>query len=63
MIDWRDLRLSIDMLKIYEIEDCLFKQMKDFKSIGCFLDSVVERAHLFGMKDEERTVNMTDRKY
>ena len=36
--------------------------MRYFKGIGCFLEDSVKQAHQFGMKDEKRTANMTDRK-
>ena len=62
MVKWRDLRLSTDMLKIHGIEDHLVKQMRDFDGIGCFLEDFVEQAHQFGMRDEKRTANMTDKK-
>lgn len=61
MVKWRDLRLSTDMLKIHGIEDHLVKQMRDFDGIGCFLEDFVEQAHQFGMRDEKRTANMTDK--
>ena len=61
IVKWRDLRLSTDMLKIHGIEDHLVKQMRDFNGFGYFLEDFVEQAHQFGMRDEKRTANMTDR--
>jgi len=62
MVKWRDLGLSMDMLKIHGLEDHLVPQMRLFKGIGCFIEDFIEQAHQFGMKEEKRTANMRDRK-
>ena len=59
---WRNLRLSMKMIKIYGVEDHLFEQIEKFNKIGCFIEDFIERMHQFGMLDEKRTGKIRDRK-
>jgi hypothetical protein len=58
---WRDLRLSTKGPKFHLLEDHLAEQMEIWHGIGDFFEDFIEQAHQFGMKDEQRTLNMRDR--
>ena len=36
MMKWRNLRMSMQMIKIHGVEDHLFDQIKHYNGIGCF---------------------------
>ena len=61
MLCWRNVRLSIKMVKIHGIEDHLLDQVKKYNGIDCFIEDFIEQEHQFGMLDEKRTANMRDR--
>ena len=61
MLKWRNLRLSMKMIKIHGIEDHLFDQIKKFNGIGCFIEDFIEQAHQFESLDEKRTGKLRDR--
>ena len=48
MLKWKNLRLSIIMIKIHGIEDHLFNQIKKINDIGCFIEDFIEQTHQFG---------------
>ena len=48
MTKWRNLRLSMKVLKIHGVEDQLFDQIEKFNRIGCFVEDFIEQAHQFG---------------
>ena len=61
MIVWRNLRMSMQMIKIHGVEDHLFDQIKHYNGIGCFIEDFIEQAHQFGNLDESRTGKLRDR--
>ena len=61
MMKWRNLRMSIQMIKIHGVEDHLFDQTKHFNGIGCFIEDFIEQAHQFWNLDESRTGKLIDR--
>ena len=61
MLKWRNLRMSMKMIKIHGVEDHLFDQIKHFNGIGCFIEDFIEQAHQFGNLDESRTSKLRDR--
>ena len=50
MLCWRNVRLSIKMVKIHGIEDHLLDQIKH-NGIGCLIEDFIEQAHQFGFLD------------
>ena len=52
---WRNLRMSMQIIKIHVVEAHLFDQIKYFNGIGCFIEDFIEQAHQFGNLDESRT--------
>ena len=48
MMKWRNLRMSVQRIKIYGVEDHLFDQIKHYNGIGCFKEDCIEHAHQFG---------------
>ena len=61
MMKWRNLRMSMQMIKIHGVEDHLFDQIKHYNGIGCFIEDFIEQAHQFGNLDESRTGKLRDR--
>jgi len=61
IMKWRNLRMSMKMIKIHGVEDHLFDQIKHFNGIGCFIEDFIEQAHQFGNLDESRTGKLRDR--
>ena len=61
MMKWRNLRMSMQMIKIHGVEDHLFDQIKHFNGISCFIKDFIEHAHQFGNLDESRTGKLRDR--
>ena len=61
MLKWRNLRLSMKMIKIHRFKDHLFDQIKKSNGIGCFIEDFIEQAHQFGALDEKRTGKLRDR--
>ena len=55
MIKWRNLRISIQMIKIHGVEIHLFDQIKHYNGIGCFVEAFIEQTHQFGILDESST--------
>ena len=45
MIKWRNLRMSMQMIKIHGVEDHLFDQIKHYNGISCFIEYFIEQAH------------------
>ena len=52
---WRNPRLSTKILKTYGVEDHLFKQIKKYNGIGCFIEDFIKQVHQYGILDEKRT--------
>ena len=42
MMKWRNLRMSMQMIKIHGVKDHLFDQIKHYNGIGCFIEDVIE---------------------
>ena len=61
MMKWRNLRMSMQMIKIHGVEDRLFDQIKHYNGIECFIEDFIEQAHQFGNLDESRTGKLRDR--
>ena len=61
MINWRNLRMSMQMIKIHGVEDHLFDQIKHYNGIGCFVEDFIEQAHQFGNLDESRTGKLREK--
>ena len=47
MLKWRNLRLSMKMIKKHGVEDHLFDQIKKNNGIGCSIEDSIEQAHQF----------------
>ena len=58
---WRNLNMSMQMIKIHGVEDHLFDQIKHYNGIGCFIEDFIEQAHQFGNLDESRTGKLRSR--
>ena len=58
---WRNLRMSMQMIKIHGVEDDLFDQIKHYNGIGSFIDDFIEQAHQFGNLDESKSGKLRDR--
>ena len=61
MIKWRNIRMSMQMIKIHGVEDRLFDQIKHYNGIGCFVEDLIEQAHQFVNLNESRTGKLRDR--
>ena len=61
MMKWRNLRMSMQIIKIHGVEDYLFDQIKHCNEIGCFIEDFIKQAHQFGNLDESRTGKLGDR--
>ena len=61
MLCWRNLRFSSKIPKIHGIEDHLLDQIIKYGGIGCFIEDFIEQAHQYGMLEERKSTNMTDR--
>ena len=57
MLKWRNLRLSMKMIKIHGIVNHLFDQIKKFNGICRFIEDFIEQAHQVGALDEKEPVN------
>ena len=62
MMKLRNLRMSMQMIKIDGVEDHLFDQIKYYNGISCFIENFIEQAQQFGNLDESRTGKLRDRK-
>ena len=58
---WRNLRMSMQMIKIHGVEDHSVDQIKHYNGIGCFIEDFIEHAHQFGNLDESRTGKLRDK--
>ena len=54
ILKWRNLRLSMKMIKIHGDEDHLFDPIKKFNGICCFIEDFIEQAHQFGALDGKK---------
>ena len=61
MMKWRNMTMSMQMIKIHGVEDHLFDQIKHYNGIGCFIEDFIEQEHQFGNLDESRTGKLRDR--
>ena len=61
MMKWRNLRMSMQMIKIHGVEDHLFDRIKHYNGIGCFIEDFIEQARQFGNIDESKTGKLRDR--
>ena len=62
LIKWRNLRLSMQMIKVHGIEDHLFEQIEKFNGIDSYVKAFIEQTHQLSMLDEKRTDKLRDRK-
>jgi len=61
MMKWRNLRMSMQMIKIHGVEDHLFDKIKHYNGIGYFIEDFIEQAHQFVNLNESRTGKLRDR--
>ena len=57
MLKWKNIRLSMKMIKIHGVEDHLFNQIKKINGTGCFIEDFIEQTHQFGAIDDKKVVN------
>ena len=60
MIKWKNLRISMQMIKIHGVDNHLFDQIKHFNGIGCFIEDFIEQVHQFKNVDESKTGKLRD---
>ena len=49
------------MNKIHGMEDYLLNKIIKYYGIGCFIEDYIEQSHQFGIIDEKRETNLSDR--